>query len=766
MASSAEKKHPTAYVPDGDEVQLATETWERFRYLRDHGHKDYVENHEKCMRFFWGDQWEEEVKRALAAQGRPALTFNMIMRTVKQVVAQYINNRAEVNYLPTAQGFDELAEAHTKVFKHIGRQNNLDWLMQRLTLSGLITGRSFLDVRIENDDNMTGNVVLTRLNAKNVMIESDGTEYDPDKWNDVMVSKWLTLDDIERLYGKDKADYLRNGGNESPYHGDAEATGQRERFGNDRTEAYNSIYGGERKGRFVRVVEHQKRVLAMVTYLVNLQTGDKYPVPGNWDKARLAEYLAQNPGHATTKQLGKKIRWTVVADNLVLHDADSPYSHFTVVPFFPVFDEGRSSGLVEQLLDPQQLLNKTTSQELHIVNTTANSGYIVKSGTLVNMDADELAQRGAETGLVIEVSEDVNAAITKMQPNQVPTGLDRLSQKADVAIKEISNVNDSMLGQDREDVAAKAIMAKQQVGSQSFALEFDNLRETWTILARRVLDLVQAYYTEPRVIPVIADEFTQDTEYMAVNQPQAEVDEDGQVAERVVNNLADGDYSIVVSMVPSRELIEDSEFEQAVRLKELGVAIDDAILIKNSRLRERGEIIKQLEAAKASPEAQQMQQLQMERAMLENEDLKANIAKSNAETEHKQAKADGEQAKIVQNAADLDSRIEQADKQNPAEELAIKREEAAMKLQAEREKIAIKQEEHQMKMQQQTDKHQIELSTAQSNADRDLAERDARFQQDSQFAQERHQREMQVSAERAKQAENKPQSGDKSKNPA
>ena len=58
--------------------------------------------------------------------------------------------------------------------------------------------------------------------------------------------------------------------------------------------------------------------------------------------------------------------------------------------------------MVRNLISPQEQLNKISSQELHIVNTTANSGWIVESGSLTGMTADDLEEHGAETGLVLE----------------------------------------------------------------------------------------------------------------------------------------------------------------------------------------------------------------------------------------------------------------------------------------------------------------------------------------------------------------------------
>ena len=162
------------------------------------------------------------------------------------------------------------------------------------------------------------------------------------------------------------------------------------------------------------------------------------------------------------------MRRTVTADLIVLHDDWSPYDHFTLVPYFPFWRRGRPFGMVRNLISPQEQLNKISSQELHIVNTTANSGWIVESGSLSGMDADDLEEHGAETGLVLEFNSGFNPP-AKIPPNQIPTGLDRISQKAAVNIKQISGISDSMLGTDSPEVSGVAIQAKQNRGAMMSA---------------------------------------------------------------------------------------------------------------------------------------------------------------------------------------------------------------------------------------------------------------------------------------------------------
>ena len=65
---------------------LATKNWNRYAWLRDNGHQDYVDKAEKCERFFAGDQWDRADKARLNLLRRPALTINKILSTIGNVM--------------------------------------------------------------------------------------------------------------------------------------------------------------------------------------------------------------------------------------------------------------------------------------------------------------------------------------------------------------------------------------------------------------------------------------------------------------------------------------------------------------------------------------------------------------------------------------------------------------------------------------------------------------------------------------------------------
>lgn len=520
--------------------ELAQKTWFRYQYARDNGHSDFVKKANLCERFFQGDQWETADIQALKEQMRPALTINKIISTISNVMGEQIYNRNEISFQPLNGSPSETADALRKVFKQISANNQLDWRRSDMFADGIITSRGFLDVRMDFSDNIQGEVRIDNLNPKNVIIDPDGEEYDPDTWNEVITTKWVTVDDIATLYSKKDAELLR--GREQSYfpYGYDSIDIYRDRFGISAIPAYASVPYSEFAPvmRNIRVIDRQHRVLDRQKHFIDTTTGDTRPVPEGWDRDRIALVVEKFKWGVISK-MNKRIRWTVIADNVELHDDWSPYNHFTVVPYFPYFRRGRTIGLVENLVGPQELLNKVSSQELHVVNTTANSGWKVKTGALTNMSIEELEQQGAKTGLVLELNE-LDAA-EKITPNGTPQGLDRISYKAEEHIKTISGIGDSQMGQDREDVAAKAIQAKRQASSTNLAKPMDSLNRTDYLLARNILDLVQTYYTDERIITITNEHGAGETEETVVNQVQ----EDGSI----LNDLTLGEYKVVVDSV-------------------------------------------------------------------------------------------------------------------------------------------------------------------------------------------------------------------------
>jgi len=664
-------KEPKAKLSKAEEHELAKKQWASYVRARDNGHQEYVEIAKQCDAFYRGQQWDAADLSALDDQGRPALTINTILPTINTVLGEQTTRRMDVNFKPRGRGKQEIADVLNKLFLQISDNNKLEWVESQVFADGLIQDRGWFDVRVDFDDHINGEVRITAKDPLDILIDPDAKDYDPRTWNEVFETRWMSLDEIEETYGQKKADRLRITVEQGSALGTDSIEYEEMRYGNTHTGVEynqgNTTNPEENRAlRSVRVVERQYYRLKECMFFVDSLTGDLREIPYNWGKRKREQFADQFELEILTKTI-KKVRWTTTADLVVLHDEWSPYDHFTLVPYFPFWRRGRPFGMVRNLISPQEQLNKISSQELHIVNTTANSGWIVETGSLNGMTADDLEEHGAETGLVLEFNRGSNPP-AKILPNQIPTGLDRIAMKASLNIKTISGVNDAMLGTDSPEVSGVAIKQKQIRGALMIQVPLDNLTKTRQYLAEKVLNLVQAYYTEERLIQ-ITDE--QDPMKPRVPMTMNQMTPEG----TIINDLTLGEYDVVIGTAPARDTFEEIQFAEALQLREVGVPIPDDLIVDYSHLARKGEIAQRIRIMQGmeppSEEEAQMQQFQAEASIkatqLEIAKLEAEVMRLQSEAELNMAKAQGTGA---------DPQIRVADMQG---KLALKQEELAVR---------------------------------------------------------------------------------------
>lgn len=666
----AYSKKPSKKVREAEELALAKSQWDSYTRARDNGHEEFVHMAKKCDMYYRGEQWDEFDMQQLDDQGRPALTINTILPTINAVLGEQSTKKADIQFKPRGGGNQGIADVLTKVYQQIADNNKLDWVEAQVFSDGLIQDRGYFDVRIDFSDHIQGEVKIEAKDPIDILIDPDAKHYDPRTWNEIFESKWMSLDEVEEVYGQDKADKLRMLAETGTTLGADSMEFEEERYGDTDEYNYGQQYPGDpenaRMLRSIRVIERQYYRLKECMYYVDVVTGDMREIPYNWGKKKREDFAKRFGLDIMTKTV-RKVRWTVTADTVVLYDDWSPYAHFTIVPYFPYFRRGKPFGMVRNLLSPQEQLNKITSQELHIVNTTANSGWIVENGSLSGMTADDLEEHGAETGLVLEFNRG-STPPAKIPPNQIPTGLDRLGQKASRNIKEISGITDAMLGQDSPEVSGVAIQQKQNRGSTMLQVPLTNLAKTRQYLAEQILKLIQAYYTEERIIQITDEEDPyKPRRPLRINQ----LSEEG----TIINDLTIGEYDVVVTTAPARDNFDEMQFAEAIALRQAGVPIPNDMIVEYSHLSRKADVadrIRRMEGtAPPTPEQQQMQQFQME-AQIRSTQLE--IAKLEAEVANLQTSAALNAAKTEQVGADPQLKIAelQTTLQSKREELQLR----------------------------------------------------------------------------------------------
>ena len=630
---------------------------DRFKYAMKRSHEKFIKKYDETHKFvfpydpdsYGSLQWDPKDLTKLQKSGRPALTINKIKPMLQAILGEYLQSRTEVKFVPSAGGSPETAQTLTKLYIHISKEQRLAKKELTMVMDAMISSRGYYDVRVGFDDNFKGEVRVTVPNPKNVLPDPDADDDDPDTWNDVTTVRHLTIQDIEEEFGKKYVSKVKA-------HGDVidgeypDEYNLRDTFGEEDVETHHT-HSDETTRKLYMVIERQYRSMETVPFFVDTIHGDERRVPVDWSPEDIQGVLKQNEGIVVERKRAQVVRWTASCGSVLLHDEISPYSFFTIIPYFPMFRRGTTSGPVEDLLDPQRNYNKLRSQELHIVNGTANSGWKVKRGALHGMQAQDLEVEGSKTGLVLEINSDM-ADVERIQPVQIPQGLDRISSKADMDLGAISGIQDEARGVARADVAGRAINARREASLTALGPYFENLQYTRELLAKRILKLVQKYYDETRTIMITTGGLDPQTEEVVVNQPDPATGE-------IRNDLTVGEYAVAMTSTAARDTHQLGQFEELKQMQEMGISVPSYMFIEASSLDRKEELAEELkQAAGTSTPTEEERQLQQMMQELEMEEKKASIMARQAQAALSQARAQKVLSEIEKGALD-DTKLEE-----------------------------------------------------------------------------------------------------------
>lgn len=641
--------------------EKARENYESYRFCRVNGHDDFLRRAEVGFDFYAGRQWSPEEIREMRESNRPYLTINQMFRTLDSIVGEMLYSTGDVRFTPkSVDAQDGAADGLEKIWVDANQRSKTQYFEPQLLLDGLLTGRGFYDIRMEFDDNLMGWMKLTRKRPQNIILHPYLTSRDPDEWPEVYETRYASLDEVALMYGQAAANEIKAAGQcdflspEDRYE---------ERLLSTRLNSTGFGYfdpqqlSDQTYLRTRRLIERQYRSVAYKEFFIDPPTGEMSEVPENWDRNRIAR-MRELSGCEVIRRRASTIRWRVTCDRFVLHDEDSPYKHFTVVPFFPWFVDGHTMSLGENLVDMSRMTNKLYSQYLHILNSAANSGWKVKTGSLKNMNEADLETRGAKTGLVAVL--DAPEDLQRIEPGQLPNGHDTLAATIRAMFDDISGYTNTMKGADRADAAGKAIDSKIARGAVNLATAYNAIYHAKTMLAERSVNLAQTYYNETRFLRLSGGYGAPDG-VTTINQPTPEG--------KFLNDITVGTFDVTVIPAPQRETVEQNTFQQLMEMrKELGVAIPDSVLLEYSAVPNKKRVIEEIQNAGGTPEqqakqaqlAEQMQQAELDANMAaaENSRAQAQLALSRAGKAQVEAQRDPNETRAALDAARLQAEQE------------------------------------------------------------------------------------------------------------
>jgi len=574
----------------GVETAESTASIKLSAYFKDavEGNSGWRNRAKKGGRFYTGDQWDSADKQKLDSEGRPYLTINQIAPTVNVVSGTQRQNRMDIKVLPRRGGTAPIANTLTELAKHAQDSNNAAFHDSMMFLDGLITGKGWLGMDVNYDNDLIyGDLSVFRISGLDMYEDPNAKEYDlNDSGRFVTRCHWWNKEVVDKLYPKLETDTEKALADIDPGDEDIISTSEEDTYkDNEQTEklTHKDSY---------RCKEFYWKTWEKRTVSVDTRTGQVIRVPNNKVLALLKQLIRiGQPIKIIDRVVPVLHKTTMVGKMLAGGIKDDPFNGITTFPYFrfcPFWIDGYIFGMVDNLIDPQNEINKRRSQILHHLNSSSNSGFMYQEGALSPDEENNLKDFGSTPGVHIKYNKGFDKP-ERIMPSAMSEGHLVLAKESEGDIKRVSGVNSDMLGLPQEKRESGIMMSmRQRQGAIATEIVNDNYKYTKKIYGTALVDVIRMteLYSEEEIQSILTE---------------SKVKPDMQA----LRDFKTGRYGVTVSESQSSPTIRMANLSILLDAFKQGVPIPMDLIIEMSDLPHKEEVIARIKAqmeAQPNPE--------------------------------------------------------------------------------------------------------------------------------------------------------------------
>lgn len=597
--------------------------------------RDWLDEAEEDFSFAVGKQWRDEDKTTLERAGVPALTINKIQPNIFLISGYQRQNRPDIVAYPEGDEDNLYADIVTRLIKNAIKASSGEMKLSEQFEDGVICGEGWIEPYIDyTNDLINGELFIKKVNPLNVFVDPASIEYDlSDAEYVIKVSCGLTKNQVLKLFPNKKSLIEKIQNSTVSINTGDNTTKQ--------TLDYPMVDSSEGKGsgedylkeNAYDLVEYQYKKYVSKYIVADKEIGDMKEAKDLEEAQMYVDQKNTVSGQIVAKVIERIVPevWVcaMVGDTVVDEYLSTFHPHwkgYSLIPFFahrvtvPIKNgsEFRVQGIVRSLKDPQRELNKRRSQELRILNSTANSGWLAEENTWVKKS--DVEKYGSTPGVTLEYKSGKQRP-ERITPAPLSQGHAQLAAENTQDMKEISGINADLLAMNDKQSSGRAIHLRQQQGIVMIQRILDNFSFTTKILGKFVMSQLGEIYTVERAIKVCGTGFIKDNFSKPVMQPgldgqptpvldatgqmQMEVDQEGVVAvfNTVLNDIDLGKYDVTIDEANSSPTVKYGNYLMLAEMAGNGMPIPPDVLIDESMI---GEASKQ-KIKKAITSAQQAQ---------------------------------------------------------------------------------------------------------------------------------------------------------------
>lgn len=467
--------------------------------------------------YYDGDQWDETDAATLRARGQVPLVYNVIAPAVNWLLGTERRSRTQYKVLPRSKTGSKAAERKSQLMKYLADQNRSAHHMSKAFQDAVKAGLGWLECGYAGADEHEP--VYTRSESwRSMLYDSRAIEDDLEDARYIFRAKWTDVDIAKSIF-KDRANVIDAATVETADLGGLYLDGEGDEAMDERemaTSDYQPILGTSAnvRGR-VRLIEcWYKRPVDEVFLKGGEFSGEVF------DPWSMGHITSISSGMATTITRTKmRVHLAIFTSAGLLYNDVSPYRH-NKYPFTPVWGNRRGKdglpyGLIRNLRDIQQDINKRASKALHILNTSK----VIMDKDAVE-DKDELAEEVARPDAIIEKKKGYELRIDADR-DIAAAHMDVMSRDIEM-VQQQSGITDEAMGRTTNATSGKAIIARQNQGSVATSHFLDNFTFSRKVHGEKELSLIEQYYSDEKEFRIVNKRGA--PEYVTINDSLPEND--------------------------------------------------------------------------------------------------------------------------------------------------------------------------------------------------------------------------------------------------
>ena len=543
--------------------------------------------------------------------------FNLIMRHINMICGRQRQNRKSTITVPFQDNSDALADDYNKVIKWSENRDGFQEYLSESFEGACDTGMGLLHLYPDYTlDPISGDLFTDNVAWNNFLIDSNWRKQDLTDCNGIWRRRWVTKNGAKSLlpgYAKEIDKMHPEGIKDGRFPLQAELINLN-------------------VSQLMPYDEYHYRDFREATIILDPKTGEAAEWEEDEEDAEdmLNQVMRQQPWLVVTKKQVPTVKLSIAIGNKEVYNGTN-LLNIDSYPFVPTVTyhnpdlqsyQWRLMGVVRNLRDSQYLYNMRKVIELDILQSQINSGWIYKVDRVV----DPKAFRQSGQGFLIPVKagdEPIEASMKRIDPPAIPQSMIELSRSLADDITKISGVNEELLGSAQDDKSGILSMLRQGAGLTTLQTIFDKLDYTQRLFGQIRLQAIRKNFSKGKVAAILGHE--PDPRFFTSHSLK---------------------YSIAVEEGNYSATQRQTELQQLLHFKELGMPIANKSILNAAFITNKKQVISDMEEESKAQQQQQQQESQMQQQVEQSKIMSA-VAKSKLDI----AKAEEAYSKIDENEA-------------------------------------------------------------------------------------------------------------------